>query len=701
MKIKNLLPVAAMLALPLGVFAMPATPEILVKTNPDGSKVKIRMHGNRDFNFTTDETGTFILERSEDGFWVKAERNGAFLMNVEADLERLKTEKFGEAVIPVSKKNFSYNSEGRSDFPTIGDNVRSLVVLLEYPDLPFTMENPVDFYTRYMNDSDFKHDDLSGCARDYFVRQSNGKFNPHFDVFMYKMPEPHTYYNDNNWTAALEAALRALDSEIDYSKYDFDGDGRVDTVYFFYSGYGQADTQEEEYIWPHQSASLSKRNIYLDGVSFENYACSNSLRGGRHYLNKDNVITGIGTVCHEFGHVLGLPDLYHTEDANSKQAPGQWTIMADGPYLNDGRTPPAYTAPERYVLGWLDYEEAKEGESYTLKPIVDEPRAIRFSLPTVKGDGVSSTEYYVIENRTKKADDEYLPNEGAIVWHIQFNRKAWTTNKVNNSYTQPLWSLHYPHLFDKTEMRAYAAWPYKKPNSTLTYNYIAPNYNTAFKPYERVNYLTNYITNIAYDEEKDEVTFDYNKVKEAYEGQPANVVLERLKNENGTLSNRYKLAWNAPQLSTKAGEEVKDYIATIKYYSSNGSTFIIDNIEGKSTGGKPEISFSLTTGVASRPCEFSISAVSSHLPSLQPKILTLTPADWDFEEGPYVFEKPLSIEDIIDVDNVQIAGGKGEVIAPLGAEVYTVNGVRVGQTDLVPGIYVVRFGSRVEKVIVR
>lgn len=687
MNFKNLLPIAALLA-PAIAAAMPATPDVIVMTNPDGKQVTVRGHGNQHFHFLTDEEGLYIMEKNSAGFWTRAERNGAYLMNVEADIDRLMTEKFGEPQIATPfPREFDYDTEGRSTFPTIGDNVHSLVVLLEYPDLKFTMDDPVGFYSRYLNEENFTFEDLSGSARDYFVKTSGGKFKPTFEVMKYDMPNNYAYYNDNNWHAEMEKVLHAIDDQVDFTRYDYDEDGYIDTVYFIYSGYGQADTFNEDFMWPHQS-SLKSRKIFLDGKQASNYACSNSLRGGVNYKNEDLALAGIGTFCHEFSHVLGLPDLYNTVDSRSAQAPGEWSIMAGGPYNNDGRTPPEYSAYERYVAHWIELEEAESGKSYTLKPISDEPRGIRVSIPNAKKpENTLENEYYVLENRTQKGYDTYLPGQGMLIWHVDYLKALWISNTVNNDNNRQRCSVFYPEGGTRND----AAWPYHKGNSTYTYDYIAAGYPSQIKVASKLGTAEGVnITNIKYNTDTQEVTFDYNVIDGAYNDKPAKVLIEREKNEYGYYTQNFNVTW--PEV-----EGATDYLVTVICHS--GKDIIINGFEKKFTGGKCEANFQLNEAMQKLPLDVEVYAYNGTLPSVEPAKASLTVSN--INNWPYDNTSGIEIIGSDKESYADIYGGQGEVIAPAGAEVYTINGVQAGMRNLPAGIYIVRYGKRVEKVVVK
>ena len=149
----------------------------------------------------------------------------------------------------------------------------------------------------------------------------------------------------------VEASTFAHDSlGVDFSPYDNNHDGQVDFVYVYYAGYAESYGAATYTIWPHAS-NLTQQGVYasFDGVVLDRYACSSELR-----YTTGTEIEGIGTFCHEFGHVLGLPDMYDT--MYSAETLGAWDLMCSGSYCNDSRTPPGFSAYERSTVGWMELQ---------------------------------------------------------------------------------------------------------------------------------------------------------------------------------------------------------------------------------------------------------------------------------------------------------------------------------------------------------
>ncbi len=320
-----------------------------------------------------------------------------------------------------------------ASYPVFG-NSTGLVILVEYQDVSFNLDDPNDYFSRLLHEDGFSDYGGTGCVREYFYQNSMGQFDPQFDLFgPVVLPQKRSYYggnsggsgNDKNAAQMIVDACQALDDQIDFSKYDCDGDGFIDNVFVFYAGMGEASGGPAESIWPHAWYVWSggRKNVKLDGVQLDRYACSNEWELG-------NRPDGIGTFVHEFSHVMGLPDLYSTGYVEGIQTPGSWSVMDSGPYNNNGCTPPNYSAFERYALGWLNPTSLRYSASVTLEPIATNTAGI-FNCYRTNGT-TNGNEYYLVENRQQEGWDEYLPYHGMLVWHIDYKSSKWTQNIVND-----------------------------------------------------------------------------------------------------------------------------------------------------------------------------------------------------------------------------------------------------------------------------
>ena len=157
----------------------------------------------------------------------------------------------------------------------------------------------------------------------------------------------------------MEAA-EALKDKVDFSQYDFDNDGCIDNIFVVYAGEGEASGGPAESVWPH-SWVVTGTHIY-NGKRLYGYCCTNE-------WNTNGKPAPIGTFVHEFSHVMGLPDLYNTEDSGVSYTPGEWSVLDYGPYNNEGNTPPSFGAFERNAMGWLVPRTIRVSGDYRLEDI--------------------------------------------------------------------------------------------------------------------------------------------------------------------------------------------------------------------------------------------------------------------------------------------------------------------------------------------
>ena len=437
------------------LFAVPAVPYPITVTQPDGSTLQIRLKGDEFFRYKTTLDG-YLLEENNEGFFVYAQlddEKNIIATNVRAtdnnsrtagENQFLKTQKKNPDLTPVNQQMRvqrvakSPSSEVQQKAFPLNGSPKSLVILVNFSNKSFVVANPQEAFTNMLNQEGYSENGGTGSARDYFISSSMGLFTPRFDVTgPYNLPNDMEYYGKNSGgddvrprQMIIDACRLAHDDGVDFSKYDTDSDGYVDNIFVFYAGYNEAEGGPANTIWPHRWA-LSP-TLTLNGVKIYDYACTSELRG----KNGSNMC-GIGTFTHEFGHVLGLPDFSATNGA-SHQTLSDWSVMDGGAYLNDGRTPPAYSAYERFFLGWMTPVEINSPAYITLDTLTTSNTAYLISQSgshNLIGSNPISKEFFMLENRQKTGWDSYLPNSGMLITRINYNATTWRTNEVNNIAT--------------------------------------------------------------------------------------------------------------------------------------------------------------------------------------------------------------------------------------------------------------------------
>ena len=339
---------------------------------------------------------------------------------------------------------------------------RGLIILMEFQDVKFNNKNKNgktfdvhDFWNDIANKEKLKNVNgvlVNGSIGDFFRQQSYGQFNLAFDVCgPYTAKNKYAYYGRNisySWgdfdqhpDELIVEAVNAANKEVNFNDYDWDEDGEVDQVYVIYAGHGEASYDDPDCIWPH-SAELDDswgQDVNLQGVKFNTYACGNE-------LDPSDKTMGIGTICHEFSHCLGLPDVYNTVTGGSSNV-GDYDIMDGGNYNGNGWYPPGYSSYERYLCGWIQPKPINSvSEVGDLQPLHESPDA--YIISEFEG----STNYYLIEKRAKQSWDKFLPcfsenatgesiTEKILYWHIDFMQEKWISNKVNDDPEHPGISL--------------------------------------------------------------------------------------------------------------------------------------------------------------------------------------------------------------------------------------------------------------------
>lgn len=440
------------MAISLATFAVPAKRGWQTRTQADGTQIEVQQFG--------DEFYHYMLNR--DGKQVR-EINGIYQV-------------VGEAPTPVVAKARRAKGVARRQRKDVGvtPNLapKGVVILANFANKSMQSGHTQATFDELCNSLNCTVNDGYPSAGQYFADQSNGTYRPQFDVFgPVTLSHNVAHYGTDLWvedeetgewyqdegsdslaTDAVVEACRLANQQftINWADYDSDNDGYVDFVYVIYAGKGQADGGTSETIWPHNWEVSSARaygnctytasQCKVGGKTIENYAMSGEMSG--------NSLGGIGTLCHEFGHVMGLPDLYDTDygtNYNNCLTPNDWDIMDGGSYNGDGHCPPNYDPWEKDFFGWLTpINLGNTGQNVTLYANgTENQQTYQINASgTYVGPTTSGLRYY-IENRQAVGWDEPLTGHGLLIWKVNFNASAWENNAPNNTNTSgsPLYTV--------------------------------------------------------------------------------------------------------------------------------------------------------------------------------------------------------------------------------------------------------------------
>ncbi len=298
------------------------------------------------------------------------------------------------------------------------DTLHVLVILVDFEDMVADGTYGV-FATPEMFDSLlFSHLlNPTGSMAEYYEENSWGQVTISGDIAgWYRMPQTYDYYVDgqrgfgeypHNAQKLAEDAVVLADPDVDFSLYDLTGNGWVDGIFIIHAGPGYEATGDEGQI--HSHVWSIQAELILDGVNIGVYSMEPEESAG-------GTISPIGVYCHEYGHVLGLPDLYDYD--YDTPGIGYWSVMAGGSWGMGGKRPVHFDAWCKYQLGWYQPINIDTNTTGLVAPAIQyDPVAYRLWK-----DGIIGPEYFLVANRQKYGFDKSLPGKGLMIYHVDETR---------------------------------------------------------------------------------------------------------------------------------------------------------------------------------------------------------------------------------------------------------------------------------------
>lgn len=319
------------------------------------------------------------------------------------------------------------------------------VILVQFADSSFSVKEDEEAvkqaYQELFNAAEGIHPGTAFCSvKEYFREQSDGQFTPDFDIIgPVTLSKNLAYYGEDKngvkdihinefYTEACQLAV--AQHEADWNRYDNDGNGVVDFIFFIYAGHGQNQKGiDSNAIWPKEKPIYSAVKDDNSDIYFGSIGCTCEL-----YKNN---MDGIGACIHELCHGLGLPDFYDT----NYQAYGldYWDVMDTGCYKISGRMPVGFSAYERDFMGWRKLVELNPDSAYSLTLAPLETGGVAYKVV----NKANENEYFILENRQEIGSDKYLgwatssqytkygANHGLMITHVDYSLSAWNLNTVN------------------------------------------------------------------------------------------------------------------------------------------------------------------------------------------------------------------------------------------------------------------------------
>jgi M6 family metalloprotease-like protein len=212
----------------------------------------------------------------------------------------------------------------------------------------------------------------------------------------YRMPQNMSYYGQDTYDTLAQLVKDAiLTSNVNSSNYD--------CVMVLHAGYGNESTNNSDDIW----------SAYVDWAG-----SVNGFTDGTIVPEAEYNASPVGVTCHEFGHQLGLPDLYNTSVLGGKSVVGRWCLMDSGCWVGtpQGSQPAHLSAWCKKFLYWLDVDVVSAtAKNYILPYVETSSQVVKLEILTADNP---DNEYFLLEYRKKTSFDSSLPGEGLLIWHV-------------------------------------------------------------------------------------------------------------------------------------------------------------------------------------------------------------------------------------------------------------------------------------------
>jgi len=378
--------------------------------------------------------------------------------------------------------------------PNAVDTFRALVILVDFSD------NRASGGSVYGKTADF-HDlvfsrleyDTNYSMSEFYDENSYGSFHLEGTVVgWYRMPETYAYYVDGqkgfgyypqNAQKLAEDAILAADPDVNFADYDNDNDGWLDGVFIVHAGEGYETSGS--YYQIHSHMWVLYEDLLLDGVNISAYTMEPEEANGE--------LTTMGVFAHEYGHFIGLPDLYDIDQ--SSEGVGDWSLMSGGSWNDGGRHPAFMDAWCKKEVNFLSFINVTSNMTDVEIPAsIYNPVAYRLWQ-----NGETGPQYFLIENRQKTGNDAWIDGSGLLILHVdemvwdnsneehflvaveQADGQFQLENNENDGDAGDVWSTYTKTSFDDLstpKTRDYnddktktAVWNISAPGSVMTANF--------------------------------------------------------------------------------------------------------------------------------------------------------------------------------------------------------------------------------------
>jgi immune inhibitor A len=290
----------------------------------------------------------------------------------------------------------------------------------------------------------------TGTMNDYYTAVSYGNLTLSGQVKgWYTAGNTRAYYGNGQkgWGTYPQNAAKLVEEAVDaaetagcdFSQYDNDGDGMAESIIIVHSGEGSETSLNSNDIQSHVSTitAMGGTARSYDGVTIDRYACCPELQDASPLTH-----INIGVFCHEYGHILGNPDLYDVSrycTSTTSWGIGAWGLMCYGGWGGDVTSPeyPSHMcAWIKERMGWLTPTVITGTTTgATLSALETNAQAFKLGMDS------RETEYFLIEYRDSSGFDRRLPKKGLLIYHVDDD--MWAENDCENGGTCTSYGFNY------------------------------------------------------------------------------------------------------------------------------------------------------------------------------------------------------------------------------------------------------------------
>lgn len=446
------------------VFAVPANPNPIKLSQPNGTEITLKLKGDEFYNWFEDNDGYTVIKDTQTKFWSYAKKNdfgelepsNNFVGKVspvnvgikkslkdetklfkakqrrkDFDLSVKKSLSLLQSGLTKSDTSLETDSQIRQSSSTTGTKT-NFVLLIQFRNLKFSDNPPFTsstdeqvrqgFYDLF-NKTGYTADGAVGSVKDYFKEASYGQLEYNsvispiitIDVNYEYFGDSTSSYTFQRTAQMIKDALAELNRKYpNYFRQNVWKDTSVTSPQGFtviHAG-GGAESGNGNFIWSHAwylSYGTGSSATY-ENITFNRYHIEPA---GRGYYGSSG-LTRIGVICHESLHFFGLPDLYDMTYRSSGL--GNFCIMATGEWNGtDGKMPAHPSVWCKYKLGWITPQSATEGINYIGQSSTEKEAFYKFT-----SSNFDSREYFLMENRQSVGFDKGLPGtkRGLLIYHV-------------------------------------------------------------------------------------------------------------------------------------------------------------------------------------------------------------------------------------------------------------------------------------------